>query len=256
MKAYSGLIYSQPEGHMPLCLDIHLPPEGRIAKKTYVYFHGGGLVTGTRDDENTSELCNTLSARGIAVISADYRLYPQAAFPNYIRDAAKAVRWVFDHLAEYSLPKTVYIGGSSAGSYLSMMLCFAREYLREVGLVPEDAAGYLLDAGQPTSHFEVLSRKGIDPRRIVVDEAAPFFYITDACPARPLMLICAENDIPGRMEQNMLLARTLEFLGYNKALLSFHVMDGCEHCGYLNPENAQAHSVYIELCATFLHGGE
>ena len=36
------------------------------------------------------------------------------------------------------------------------MLCFDEKYLKAVGMLPTDIAGYIHDAGQPTSHFNVL----------------------------------------------------------------------------------------------------
>ena len=255
MKTISGLLYAPALGNDGPRLDIHYPGDEREGVCTYVYLHGGGLTVGVRDDKEILALAQTLTARGIVVISADYRLYPEAAFPDYIRDAAHAVRWVFDQMESYHLPPRVFLGGSSAGGYLSMMLCFARDYLLEVGLEPEALAGYVFDAGQPTSHFEVLSRRGIDPRRVLVDEAAPLCYVRDGRPSRPLLLFCAENDMPGRLEQNMLLMRTLQAMGYDDKLIKFHLMTGCEHCSYLDPKNEKPFQEYVRICAEFLVEG-
>jgi acetyl esterase/lipase len=254
MKTLSGLLYTPASGNGGPRLDIHTPDAEREGVCTYIYFHGGGLTMGARDDEGILALAQALTARGIVLISADYSLYPEAVFPDFIRDAARAVRWVFDQMESYHLPRKVFLGGSSAGSYLTMMLCFAREYLAEVGLEPEALAGYVFDAGQPTSHFEVLSRRGIDPRRVLVDEAAPLYYVQDARPSRPLLLFCAQNDMPGRLEQNMLLMRTLQTMGYDDKLMAFHRMAGCEHCSYLEPQNEKPFREYVRICADFLAG--
>jgi acetyl esterase/lipase len=32
--------------------------------------------------------------KGIAVVAANYRMYPDAKFPEFIRDCASAVAWV------------------------------------------------------------------------------------------------------------------------------------------------------------------
>lgn len=66
------------------------------------------------------------------------------------------------------------MGGSSAGGYLSMMLCFDKKYYEAVGVSPSDISGCVHDAGQPTVHFKVLKERGIDSRRIIIDESAPF----------------------------------------------------------------------------------
>lgn len=254
MNSLHGIVYALAEQGSGLHLDIHTPPKGQEALCTYLYFHGGGLTTGTHDEPDILALAEALTARGIVMISAQYRLYPQAAFPDFVRDAACAAAWVTANRTRYALPAKVFLGGSSAGAYLSMMLCFAREYLAEGNLTPEDFAGYVLDAGQPTAHFEVMARRGDDPRRVMVDETAPLFYVRDAGPRRPLLLICAERDIPGRVEQNRLLLRTLEAFGADPAQMQLHIMPGCEHVGYLNPENKAAFARYTDTCAAFLLG--
>lgn len=239
-----------------LRLDVYTPENGVPAVSTFVYFHGGGLTGGRRDDPEVVSLANELTKRGIAVVSADYRLYPGAAFPDFIGDAAEAVRWTLDNAEAYRLPKRVFIGGSSAGGYLSMMLCFARVYLANVGLSPEAAAGYIFDAGQPTAHFEVLARQGIDPRRIVVDEGAPLHFVRDARPGKPLLLFCARNDIPGRLAQNQVLISTLGMMGYPDTLIEHHVIEGCGHYEYVDPKNREGNERYIDLCARFLTAPE
>lgn len=252
MNSMRGIVYAPAEQGDGLRLDIHTPSDGREAPCAYLYFHGGGLTAGAHDEPEILALAEALTARGIVFISAEYRLYPQAAFPDFIRDAARAAAWVVTNRTRYALPAKVFLGGSSAGGYLSMMLCFARQYLAEVNLTPEDFAGYVLDAGQPTAHFEVMARRGEDPRRVMVDETAPLFYVRDSGPHRPLLVICAELDIPGRVEQNRLLLRTLEAFGANPAQMRLHIMPRCEHVGYLNPEKKTAFARYTDLCAAYL----
>ena len=252
MNSKRGIVYA-PE-HGSLRLDVHYPPAGRQALSTYLYFHSGGLTMGARDEPAIIALAEALTARGVVMISAGYRLYPQAAFPDYVRDAARAAAWVMANRKAYALPGKVFLGGSSAGGYLSMMLCFARQYLSEVGLSPEDFSGFLLDAGQPTTHFEVMARRGDDPRRVMVDDAAPLYYVRDAGPRRPMLLICAERDIPGRVAQNRLLLHTLEAFGADPSQMWLLFMPGCEHVCYLNPENQLAFAAYTVVCASFLTG--
>ena len=40
-----------------------------------------------------------------------------------------------------------------------------------------DFAGFIHDAGQPTSHFNVLKELGKDSKRIIVDETAPMYFV-------------------------------------------------------------------------------
>jgi len=211
---------------IPACrLDLH-EPDG-ACKAAYVYFHGGGLEAGDKGDPQ--RMIRALTDAGIAVASANYRMYPDAGYPEFLEDAADAAAWTYRHAVHRGEP--VFVGGSSAGAYLAMMLCFG-PWLARAGICPEDMAGFVFDAGQPTAHFNVLRERGTDPRRVVVDEAAPLYHVCDARPGKPLLFFVAEQDIPGRLEQNALLRRTLEHFEYPGDRIVWHLMQGYGHCAY------------------------
>lgn len=221
MKLTEDIPYAARKG---CALDVWLPdaPDGTA----FVYFHGGGLEGGSRKD--ASPLAQSLAARGTAVISADYRMYPDAAYPDFILDAADAVRWALAHAAEYGFQK-LFVGGSSAGGYLSMMLCFDKRYL---GADADKITGYVFDAGQPTTHFNVLRERGLDTRRVIIDEAAPLYHIEAGRNYPPMLVFVAENDISNRYEQTQLLLSTLRDFGYAPDLATCRFMKGWSHCAY------------------------
>ncbi len=101
-------------------LDLHLPDAAEFP--VFVYFHGGGLENGSRRD--CLPMDSYLVAHGVAVAEAEYRMYPTAHYPDFVEDAAAAVAWVREHISEYGHATGIFVGGSSAGGYLSMMLCF------------------------------------------------------------------------------------------------------------------------------------
>jgi signal transduction histidine kinase len=74
--------------------------------------------------------------------------------------------------SQYGNGEGVYVGGSSAGGYLSMMLCFNAAYLGAHGIDPTEISGWFHDAGQPTKHFTVLKYSGEDERLVIIDETA------------------------------------------------------------------------------------
>lgn len=190
-------------------LNIYLPERDKF--KTFIYFHGGGLESGDKDDaDNFSDYLNE---NGIAVVSCNYKLYPFTAYPEFICDAAAAVDWVFENIKNYGTATEIYIGGSSAGAYISMMLCFNKKYLSGYGINPMDINGFIHDAGQPTKHFRVLKEYGIDPKRIIVDEAAPLYYIGIEKEYPKMLFILSENDMENRYEQTMLMISTLKHYG-------------------------------------------
>lgn len=220
-----------------LCVDLHLPTSEEF--DVFIYFHGGGLTSGSR--KGVEVFAKTLAKRNIATASFDYRTYPNAKFPDFIVDGASAVRWVKDNIHTYGKCKRIFVGGSSAGGYISMMLCFDERYLKAEGLMPTDVAGYIHDAGQPTSHFNVLAEYGKDSKRVVVDETAPLYFAGLSKDYPPMVFIVSDNDIPGRYEQIMLMVKTLQEFGI-KDKVFVEIMRG-GHCEYVEKEDGNGDGV-------------
>lgn len=209
------------------CLDIYLPHSESF--KVFVYMHGGGIEEGDKID--AKEVGEYAAEQGIAFVSVNYRMYPQAKYPQFICDAAEAVGWVYENIGEYGNCEGIYIGGSSAGAYISMMLCFDDKYLAPYKIPNEMINGYIHDSGQPTTHFNVLKERGIDPRRVIIDEAAPLFHVGKAAEYPPIFFIVSDNDIKSRYEQTQLMLSTLKHFEYDESKVCYRLMHGghCEH---------------------------
>ena len=194
-----------------------------------VWFHGGGLEGGCPEDY--AFLAQPLEEAGASLVLPGYRFLPQAAWPACIEDAAQAVA-----AARRLFPgKKLLVGGSSAGAYLSMMLCFDGRYLEKEGMTPGNVDGWFFNAGQPTTHYNVLAHRGEDPRLCRLDEAAPLYFVKDAGPDAPICILCAEHDMTCRVTQNRLLEETLAHFGRPADLTDMEVLPGYEHCAYDGP---------------------
>ena len=226
-------------------LDIYLP-DGET-DSIFLYFHGGALEKGSK--KSASFFAPYLCERKIAVVSADYRLYPEASYPDFINDAAMALAFTKKYMDESLSCDRLYVGGSSAGGFLSMMLCFDKRYLTDVGLDNSAVAGYFHDAGQPTAHYKVLSHSGIDHRRIIVDETAPIYHVGLAEKYPPMRFIVSDNDMKGRYEQTMLMLATLSHFGYE----GFdHVVMHVKHCEYCKKYDENGESILGRLVYDFI----
>jgi acetyl esterase/lipase len=206
-------------------LDLYLPDTK--AFPVLVYLYGGGLEAGSKEDLQCFSDC---TQDNIGVVIPDYRLYPAARYPEFIMDAAAAVAWTVKNIGTHGECKKMFIGGTSAGAYIAMMLCMDKRYLAPYGIDPDIIGGYIFDAGQPTVHFNILREAGIDPKKVVVDEKAPLYYVSAGRNYPPILTLCADNDMPNRLEQTMLLISTMKHFGYND--VEFQLMKGYEHSGY------------------------
>lgn len=207
--------------HKGLYMDIFFP-EGEDFF-TIVYFHGGGLVEGDKGDSH--EFMKHLTKLGFAVATANYSLLTERKFPECVKDAARAVNYVKDNIKS----KGILVMGQSAGAYLTLMLCLNKEYLKEVGIDNKDIVAWISDAGQPTTHFNILEyERGLDPLLQRVDEAAPLYYVNKDTYFSHLLLLTYECDLPNRLEQNKLLMSSIKT--FNKDLdVELKILKG-EHC--------------------------
>ncbi len=190
---------------------------------TIVYFHGGGLVEGDKGDSH--EFVKHLTKLGFAVATANYSLLTEKKFPECVKDAARAVKYVKDNIKS----KGILVMGQSAGAYLTLMLCLNKEYLKEVSIDNKDIVAWISDAGQPTTHFNILKyERGLDPLLQRVDEAAPLYYVNKDTYFSHLLLMTYEYDLPNRLEQNKLLMSSIKT--FNKDLdVELKILKG-EHC--------------------------
>lgn len=242
MKTIKDICYSSI-GHTSQKLDLYLPECEEFS--VFIYFHGGGLEKGDKTDKRTEDMKTYLTDRNIALVSANYRMYPNAVYPEFILDAAAAVAWVFNNIGEYGKCDKIYVGGSSAGAYLSMMICFDKKWLAPYKISPSDISGYVHDAGQPTAHFNVLREKGIDSRRVIIDETAPIYYVGMAEVYSPMVFLVATNDMENRYEQNVLINSTMKHFGYDMSKVYFKYLEGT-HCNYSDIKLAELVADFIK----------
>ncbi len=255
MKKFENISYSSaPNQTIPgnsncLC-DLFLPDNLMPDTPLFIEYHGGGIESGSKEGDH-SKICEILASRGIAAVSANYRMYPTAKYPEFIEDAAACIAYWKANISKYTggVGK-FYIGGESAGAYLSMMLCFDRSYLLKHGIDPDtDISGWVHGGGQPTAHFNVLRERGIDSKRVIVDESAPMFHL-DRNTFAPMILLTSTNDIQARMPQLMSLEASLHHFGFNDVEL--HVIEG-GHCSYFHPD-ADGTIIFAEFVTKMICG--
>lgn len=239
MKIIKNVQYADKEECL---LDIYLPDCKEF--NVFVYFHGGGLEACDKTDGKV--LSEYLTSKNVAVVSANYRMYPEAKFPDYLEDASDCVSWVFKNICNYGECRNIYVGGSSAGAYISMMLCFDSQYLLANRIRPTDISGFIHDAGQPTTHFNVLREQNIDTKRIIIDEKAPLFHIGKEDTYSKMIFIVSDHDMPCRYEQTMLTLAVLKRYGHEA---DFKLMHG-RHCEYIQKRDEQEESIFGKIILT------
>lgn len=92
-----------------------------ISKAALLYFHGGGLLYGNRNDlpeYHIEKLCN----EGYAIIAFDYHLAPATKIQDILADVSTAVEWyISNRLNLLSSDCPYFLWGRSAGAYLCLL---------------------------------------------------------------------------------------------------------------------------------------
>ncbi len=190
-------------------LDVYLPAASH-AFATLVWFHGGGLTGGNKDGKETVRIAASLAGEGMAVVVPNYRLSPKAGYPAYLEDAAAAVAWTVRHTSDHGGDaKRVFVGGHSAGGYLTLMVGMDARLLERHGVAPDTLAGLIPVSGQTMTHYAIRSERGLGRFSVTADEAAPVRYAAEKS-LPPMLILWAENDMPARAEENAFLVALLK----------------------------------------------
>ena len=158
-----------------------------------VFLYGGSWQEGNK--ENYAFVAAALARHGYVTFVPDYRIYPQARYPDFLEDAAHAVAYARAHAAEYGGdPSRLFLVGHSAGSYIVAMLALDPRWLGSVGLDPaRDIRGAVGLAG-PYDFLPLqdptLDRIFENPAGLAVTQ--PINHVIGTAP--PMLLIAGQND--------------------------------------------------------------
>lgn len=164
-------------------LDVYSPPQAKGLPVVF-WIHGGGWQTG--DKSSVQHKPRVFMDKGFVFVSTNYRLLPNVDMGTIIRDIAKSIHWVHDHIAEHGGdPNRLFIMGHSAGAQLAAIVCTDDRYLKTEGLsfaivkgcVPVDGDTYDVPAiietaetrrrvhGLPQAKFGHREKFGNDPAK-------------------------------------------------------------------------------------------
>jgi acetyl esterase/lipase len=190
-------------------LDLYLPEKTKNFA-TLVWFHGGGLTGGGKDGKDTFKVATSLAKDGVAVVVPNYRLSPKAVYPAYIEDAAAAVAWTVQNIAAHGGDaRRIFIGGHSAGGYLTLIVGMDARHLQKHGIELSAIAGLFPVSGQTMTHYTIRAERGLGRFSVTADEAAPVRYAAEnGLP--PMLVIWADNDMAARAEENAYLVSLLK----------------------------------------------
>ena len=131
-KVHRGLAYADTKNERQT-LDVYAPAAPGKNLPVVVWIHGGGWQGGDKSEIHKKP--QAFVDKGFVFVSTNYRLLPDVDMATIVRDVAKSIHWVHDHIAEYGGdPKRVLIMGHSAGAQLAALISTDERYLKAEGL--------------------------------------------------------------------------------------------------------------------------
>jgi acetyl esterase/lipase len=121
VKRIRGVEFARYGDHK-LRLDVYTPTAQQDEPRpAVIQVHGGGWIVGSRAEQGIP-LLNHLASCGWVGFNIDYRLSPQATFPDHVVDVKRAIAWVREHAEAYGADRDfICITGGSAGGHLSAL---------------------------------------------------------------------------------------------------------------------------------------
>ncbi len=174
--------YAEPANERQM-VDVYAPENAKDLPVVF-WIHGGGWQGGDKMSAHAKP--KAFVDKGYVFVSTNYRLLPNVDMETIVRDVAKSIRWVHDHIAEYGGdPKRLVVTGHSAGAQLAALICTDDRYLKAEGLtlaiikgcVPVDGDTYdvplMIETGaarrkalgQPNPKFGHYEKFGSDPAK-------------------------------------------------------------------------------------------
>ena len=122
-------------------------PETAAPAPLFIDLHGGAYIFGSpeEDDDFCASLCRTL---GMAVVSPDYPLAPEARHPVAIEQIYAAIQSLRSDAGRWGIdPSRVAIGGHSAGACLAAAVCMLAKQRGDLPLLCQVLDHPALDMG-------------------------------------------------------------------------------------------------------------
>ena len=206
-------------------LDVYMPDADTDSPvPVLLFFHGGYWVIGHKD--LMGFMAPAITPAPALLVPVGYRLAPGAKYPQQVDDCRAALRWVYDHIADYGGdPNRIYVSGHSAGGHLAALITLQRERLSDFGLPPDVIKGCFPVSGvfdvteTPPDRREAFLKSDDDAR-----EASPM-YNTEGN-ATPFLLEIGSDDFDNLRDQH---PRMLTALRSERGYVEEMVREGHNH---------------------------
>jgi acetyl esterase/lipase len=138
-----------PAGAPEVVVRVFHPPTPGTGRPAVCFIHGGGYIFGSALVED-ARLNRWVEQSGCVVVSVEYRLSPETAYPDPLEDCYAALTWMAANAAELGIDagRIALVGQSAGGGLAAGLALLAR------------------DRGEVTPSYQLLIYPMIDDRNL------------------------------------------------------------------------------------------
>ena len=148
-------------------LDIYRAEKPKEMAPVLMFVHGGSWDSGSKNIYKF--LAEGFTKSGFDIVIPNYRIYPEAKFPEFLIDNAEAVAFT-----RQTFPgRKIVLIGHSAGAYNVLMLGLRDEHLKQAGVDRCEAISGIVSLAAPVGVVPLKSERLIEifPDRFTSDDA-------------------------------------------------------------------------------------
>lgn len=234
VEVQEGVVYGTAGGRELTC-NVFTPPGKPGNSPGLMIVHGGGWKNGS--PEAVKGYGFLFGREGYVVVTPEYRLTGEAAWPAQIHDTKAALRWMHANAETLGVdPKRIAVMGNSAGGHLALMLAGTQNNPKFEG--ESGSAGARSDVAAVVNLYGITSIEpdgdflqenfvelfGAGAGRELHREASPVEYVNASFP--PTVILQSREDPLVPIAQNLLLWEKLQAAGVT---VEMHVFDRVGH---------------------------
>ncbi len=200
-------------------LDIYKAQEPKANTPVLIFIHGGSWSEGRKDIYKF--LAEGFTSEGYDIVVPNYRLYPNALYPQMIEDTAKAVAFT----AKQYPDRPLVLMGHSAGAYNALMIGLNKDFLLAENIAVCERISGIVSLASPTGAYELKEEPYITifPDRFQKNDA-PLAYANASSP-RLFLMNGADDTTVGPKNAQKLAAAVKQHGGFAK----LKIYDGMDH---------------------------
>jgi len=202
-------------------LNVFAPRKYAAPKDVFVFIYGGTWNSGKKSLYNF--LGNRMARKDVVTVVIDYPKSPQSNYDEMATDAAKAVKWVKENIAQYGgNPDKIFVSGHSAGGHLAALISVRDDYFDKLGIANPIKGTILIDAAG-LDMYSFLKQENYPDDNTYIQTftnnpdnwkaGSPLYHLHKGMP--PMLIYVGGKTYPSIKLGNDLLVADLKRLGFD-----------------------------------------